>query len=201
VSGSGCQRHVAMRPTMLLAAVAWALLSLAAVRAAICPSSPYTMDGTKTSADLNAVLASWSDQACNGTITFTASTPTTYQLANVTYMPSNAHWTLDGSGSGGVTIAAYNTRVIDTWGSGDFGGGYYVRINSSLTVKGLTFKGNGKNAFTVEGYYDDGGCFSLYGPSLYATDCTFEDFGAGEDGGAMMLCCGGYVYKWKSPTA
>lgn len=180
---------LAMRPTMLLAAVAWALLGLAALlpgadAQTICPNSPYNMDGTKTSSDLNAVLASWNNNPCNGTITFTASTAQTYQLTSVTMMPGLANWTLDGSGSGGTTIvAAFNRRIIDTWI-------FPISTSTSLTLRSLTFKGNGNPSNVTN---PDGGGFVLSGPSLSATNCTFENFRSNEDGGAIFICFGRYV--------
>lgn len=103
-----------MRPAFLLALAMWALLgwlALPGASATICPSSPYTMDSTKTSADLNGVLASWSNVSCTGSIIFTA-TAKTYYLADPTYIASGADFTLDARymrarKGGGGSVARY----------------------------------------------------------------------------------------------
>ena len=60
----------------------------------VCTDSPYNMDSSKTSDDLNGVLASWSNVSCTGTIVFTDS-GATYQLNDSTIIVNGSDWTLD----------------------------------------------------------------------------------------------------------
>ncbi len=98
-----------MQPRLLLVLAMWALLGwVGSVPGAnaqlfeetpleetgVCTDSPYTMDSTKTSDDLNGVLASWSNNGCTGYIIFTA-TETTYYLNDTTTIVDGSDWTLD----------------------------------------------------------------------------------------------------------
>jgi hypothetical protein len=176
-----------MRPTLLLALALWALLgwmALPGASATDCTDSPYVMDSSKTSADLNGVLAGWSNTSCRGTILFTASDKT-YQLNDTTYIKEGIDWTLDASLGGEITIVnakdkKFMAMAMDSQTPGA----------SKLMVRGLHFKGNG----TVPGNTgwsgeSDGGCFETYSVDITAIDCIFDGFriaGSGSDGGAIL---------------
>ncbi len=78
-------------------------------------------------------------------------------------------------------MAAEDKKIIEGDAGVEGGKGY-------LTVRGLTFKGNG--TVSSQEFEMDGGCFCLLGVDFLATDCVFDGFTVevgGGDGSAVFV--------------
>jgi hypothetical protein len=152
----------------------------------LTPSSPHTQHPPTPHprSDLNTLLASWANIGCTGSITFTTTTPQTYQLTDVYDISNGGNWTLDATGSAGVTLKAAAGKRIITGGSRY---GQYMP-ESALTLKGLTFQGSGVVP------YPGGGLIFVHGPTFTATDCVFMDGAV-----SAFRMGGGCLDIWNSP--
>lgn len=147
------------------------------------PLHIHTHTHTNCTSDLNTILATWSNVACEGVLLFTTTSPATYTLDATFTMADDQDIIWDGSGSAGVTIVSpLNDRIINAYGI----------IGGSVMLKSLTFRGNG---FVDE----DGGCVRLEGvfPAI-VEDAVFEQCKSNanigqQDGGALFATGNPYV--------
>lgn len=180
-----------------------------AVCQTVCSGSPYTMGPTSTSTELQNVLNSWGTTAvptynwwwitytyydyssCVGTIYFTASNKA-YTLAKQYAVNSPAAWTLDATGTTGVSIAQTGgTRFVNANGGRltikgltlqdgavpYYGGCLFGDASSTITLESCTLK----NCRATSGYMGGGVYFE---GTLTATNTIFQS-NVAQDGGAV----------------
>jgi len=140
----------------------------------VCPRSPYIMDSSKTETDLQDLFSSWSSTApCqNAKVIFTVSN-TSYTVGT-TYAVPSSDWTLDASGTTGVSIAQTTSakRLFD------------LSLGTNFTATSLIFK-DGSTPGTLS---DRSGGFltSSAGSIVTLTDCVVQNC-ASSFGGALYL--------------